>query len=125
MLYIDHPFHFDAAGRTAQTGWNDHVLDMICQFLLTHLSERVNRPDFGTPLARSCFAPNSKELGDVTQFLARAGLQRWLGDAIEIIELAALVEGAVLMLDLKYRIRGEDVIRQDQRRLPLPGGGTT
>jgi phage baseplate assembly protein W len=122
MLYIDHPFHFDGAGLTAQTTWSDHVLDMICQFLLTQISERVNRPDFGTPLSRSCFAPNSKELVDVTQFLARAGLQRWLGDAIEIIELAALAEGAVLTLDLKYRIRGEQVVRLDQRRLPLPGG---
>jgi phage baseplate assembly protein W len=122
MLYIDHPFHFDGAGLTARTTWNNHVLDLICQFLLTQLLERVNRPDFGTPLPRACFAPNSKELADVTQFLARAGLQRWLGDAIEIIELTALAEGAVLALDLKYRIRGEDLVRQEQRRLPLSGG---
>ncbi len=122
MLYIDHPFQFDATGATARTTWVNHVLDMICQLLLTNISERVNRPDFGTPLSRACFSPNSDVLGDVTQFLARAGLQRWLGDAIEIIELVALAEDAVLKLDLKYRIRGEDTIRQDQRRLPLPEG---
>ena len=44
MLFIDHPFHFDQAGRTARTTWHNHIVDMICQFLLTFLSERVNRP---------------------------------------------------------------------------------
>lgn len=123
MFYIDHPFHFDRSGSTARTTWHNHIVDMICQFLLTFLSERVNRPDFGTPLPRACFEGNSKQLADVTQFLARAGLQRWLGDSIEIIELTALAEEAVLTVDLKYRARGEDDVRQEQRRVPVGVGG--
>jgi phage baseplate assembly protein W len=125
VLYIDHPLHFDRSGHTARTTRDDHVLDLILQFYLTNLSERVNRPDFGTPLARSVFGGNSPELADLTGVLARAGLQRWLGDAIEILDLVATADGAVLALDLKYQVRGEAGVRQGTRRVPRPDGGAT
>src|SRR5262245_65560415 len=45
VMNVDYPFHFDARGRTAQTGEDDHVRDMIEQLLFTSPGERVNRPD--------------------------------------------------------------------------------
>jgi hypothetical protein len=46
-MNIDYPFHFDHTGRTAVTSDEDHIRDMIEQFLFTQAGERVNRPDFG------------------------------------------------------------------------------
>ena len=122
MLHIDFPFSFDDLGRTATTTWRDHKRDMLLQFLLTFPGERVNRPDFGTPLSRMCFEGNSGGLAEVIQFVAKAGLQRWLGEVIEVIELSANAEDATLLVDLKYRVRGEEEVRQEQHRVPFAGG---
>ena len=62
MMNIDFPFHFDGRGRTALTTDDDHIRDMIEQFLFTNPGERANRPDFGAGLLRLIFAPNSPEL---------------------------------------------------------------
>ena len=123
MLHIDFPFGFDSAGKTELTNWSNHKRDMLIQFLLTTPGERVNRPDFGTPLSRMCFEGNSTDLAEVIQFVARAGLDRWLGQVVEVIELNANAEEAVLILDLKYRVRGQDEVRQEQRKIPLGAGG--
>ena len=49
-MNIDFPFHFDNRGRTATTDDDDHIRDMIEEFLFTNPGERVNRPDFGSGL---------------------------------------------------------------------------
>jgi uncharacterized protein len=123
MLHIDFPFAFDSLGRTRTTNWRDHKRDMLLQFLLTLPGERVNRPEFGTSLARMCFDGNSQELAEVIKFVASAGLQRWLGEVIELVELNVGAEEATLLVDLIYRIRGEDEVRHEQRRVPLAAGG--
>lgn len=120
--HIDFPFHFNRSGRTADTTWPDHCRDMLLQFLLTYPGERVNRPDFGTPLSRMCFEGNSPGLADVIQFVAQAGLQRWLSDGIEVVSLTATAEEATLLVDLKYRVKHELTVRQETRRIPLVAG---
>jgi phage baseplate assembly protein W len=104
MLNIDFPFHFDSRGRTAVTDDNDHIRDMIEQFLFTNSGERVNRPDFGSGLMQLIFAPNSPELAATLQFTVQAGLQQWLGDIIEVQELNVSSEEASLHIDLKYKL---------------------
>lgn len=103
-MNIDFPFHFDNLGRTAATG-DDHIRDMIEQFLFTNPGERVNRPDFGSGLLQLIFAPNSPELAATVQFTVQAGLQRWLGDVIEIQALEVTSVDASLRVDLKYVVR--------------------
>ena len=85
---IDFPWHFDPNGRTATTSTDDHIRDMIEQLLFTSPGERVNRPDFGSGVLQLIFAPNSPELAAALQFAMRAALQRWLGDLIEVQDLA-------------------------------------
>jgi len=111
MLNIDFPFHFDSRGKTAVTDDNDHIHDMIEQFLFTNPGERVNRPDFGSGLLQMIFAPNSPELAATLQFTVQAGLQQWLGDIIEVQELNVVSEEASLHIDLKYKIRRTEEIR--------------
>jgi phage baseplate assembly protein W len=104
-MNIDYPFHFDGRGRTAETGLEDHIRDMIEQFLFTNAGERVNRPDFGSGILQLIFAPNSPELAAALQFTIQAGLQQWLGDIIEIQALSVESVDAQLRVDLQYMIR--------------------
>jgi phage baseplate assembly protein W len=95
-MNIDYPFHFDGRGRTAVTDYEDHIRDMIEQFLFTNPGERVNRPDFGSGLLQMVFAPNSPELAAALQLTIQAGLQRWLGDLIEVQSVVAESQDATL-----------------------------
>lgn len=110
MFNIDYPFHFDNRGRTALTGDNEHIRDLIEQFLFTNTGERVNRPDFGSGILQLIFAPNSPELAAALQFTIQAGLQQWLGDLIEIQNLEVSSADAVLRIDLSYKVRRTDQI---------------
>ncbi|MFO0943664.1 MAG: GPW/gp25 family protein [Pirellulales bacterium] len=121
MLYIDFPYTIDQLGQTAKTSRENHRRDMLVQFLLTIQGERVNRPDFGTPLFRMCFEGNTPEIAEVIQFIAKAGLQRWLGQTIEIVALTVEPDESILKVDLKYRIYGEEEIRTFDRSIPMGG----
>lgn len=104
-MNIDYPFHFDGRGRTAITDSDDHICDMIEQFLFTSPGERVNRPDFGSGLLQMVFEPNSPELAAALQHTVQAGLQRWLGDLIEVRDLAVTSEEATLRVAIQYMVR--------------------
>ncbi len=110
-MNIDFPFHFDSRGRTAATDDDDHIRDMIEQFLFTNAGERVNRPDLGSGLLQLIFAPNSPELASTLQFTIQAGLQQWLGDVIEVRELEVTSEEATIRVELKYLLRRTQEIR--------------
>lgn len=112
-MNIDFPYHFDSRRRTAVTDDNGHIRDMIEQFLFTNAGERVNRPDFGSGLLQMVFAPNSQELAATLQFTVQAGLQRWLGDVVEVLDLDVLSEDASLQVDIKYRVRGTQEVRSE------------
>ncbi len=113
MINIDFPFHFDGRGRTALTDYDDHIRDMIEQFLFTNAGERVNRPDFGSGLLQLVFAPNSPELAAVLQHTVQAGLQRWLGDLIEVQALNVTSEDATLRVNLQYLVRRTGDVRTE------------
>jgi phage baseplate assembly protein W len=104
-MNIDFPFHFDGGGRTASTTDDDHIRDMIEEFLFTSAGERVNRPDFGSGLLKLIFAPNSPELAAALQVTIQAGLQRWLGDLIEVRKLEVTSEDATLRVEVIYLVR--------------------
>src|SRR5580765_4275251 len=103
-MNIDFPFHFDSRGRTAATDYDDHIRDMIEQFLFTNTGERVNRPDFGSGILQMLFAPNSPELAAALQFTVQAALQQWLGDLIQVQQLEVSSENSTLRVTLNYAI---------------------
>jgi uncharacterized protein len=111
MDNIDFPFHFDQRGRTAQTSGDQHIRNMIEQFLFTNTGERVNRRDFGSGLLQLIFAPNSAELAATLQFTVQSGLQRWLGDIIEIQALEVTSQDSTLRVSLQYLVRRTQELR--------------
>jgi phage baseplate assembly protein W len=116
---FDFPFHFDSRGRTAATGDDDHIRDMIEQLIFTNPGERMNRPDFGSGLMQLVFAPNSAELAAALQFTLQAALDRWLGDVIEVQHLEVTSQDAALTVDLSYVVRRSG----ESRRETFQSGG--
>jgi phage baseplate assembly protein W len=104
-MNIDFPFHLDSRGRTAATDYDDHVRDLIEQFLFTNPGERVNRPDFGAGLLQLVFAPNSPELATAVEFTVKAGLQRWLSDLVDVRALKVTSEDAILSVLVQYLVK--------------------
>ena len=104
-MNVDLPFHFDSRGRTATTDDDDHIRDMIEEFLFTNPGERVNRPDFGSGLGQMVFAPNSPEVASALQFTIQAGLQRWLGDVIVVQKVEVTSEDSTLNVLVQYSVR--------------------
>ncbi len=104
-MNIDFPFQFDSRGRTGTTDDDDHIRDMIEEFLFTNLGERVNRPDFGSGLLQMVFAPNSPEIASALQLTIQAGLQRWLSDAIVVQKVEVTSEDSTLNVLVQYVVR--------------------
>jgi phage baseplate assembly protein W len=104
-MNIDYPFHFDNRGRTAETNDDEHIRDMIEEFLFTNPGERVNRPDFGSGLLQLVFAPNSPELAATVQFTIQAGLQRWLSDVILVQKVDVTSDDAELRVLVQYVVK--------------------
>jgi phage baseplate assembly protein W len=113
-MNIAFPLRFDARGRTAECDEAAHVRDMIEQVLFTMPGERVNRPDFGCGLMHAVFSANGPEIAAALEFNARAALQRYLGDVIEVTRLAASAEEAVLLVEIDYVIRRTGESRSEQ-----------
>ena len=120
--FLDHPFHFDAKGRTATTGLDDHVRDMIFQVLFTSPGERVNLPDFGYGLLQLVFMPNSDALATATQFMVQGSLQRWLADVIQVERVLVSSEEERLVVDVAYVRLDNGQRRQDRFTSPTVGG---
>jgi phage baseplate assembly protein W len=112
-MNIDFPFHFDNRGRTATTDDDDHIRDMIEEFLFTNPGERVNRPDFGSGLLQMVYAPNSPEIASALQFTIQSGLQRWLSDLVEVRNLEVTSEDATLSVLVQYLVKRTGEQRAD------------
>lgn len=118
MTDIDYPFHFTSQGRTAVCGKEDHIREMIEEFIFSSPGERVNRPDFGSGAIQMVFAPNSPEIAAALKHLIQAGLLQYLGDLIEIQALDVENADTELTIQVKYTIRatGEQCTETYTRR---------
>ena len=108
---VGFPYRFDLAGRTAPADLDRHIRDLIEQVLFTAPGERVNRPTFGSGVMQLVFAPNSEELAATTQFLVQGALQQWLGDRIEVDQVAVQAVESTLEVTVVYTVR---LTRQQQ-----------
>lgn len=118
--FLDDPFHLDARGRSAETGADDHVRDMIFQVLFTNPGERVNRPDFGCGLKQLVFMPNGDVLATATQQLVQGSLQRWLGEVIAVERVDVQAVDARLEVTVVYMRRDLGERREERFSQAVP-----
>jgi phage baseplate assembly protein W len=103
-MQVDFPYHFDGRERTAETGEEEHVRDLIEQILFTMPGERVNRPDFGAAVLQLVFGPASPEAAATAEFMIRGALQQHLGQRIAVERVATEAEDATLRIRIVYRL---------------------
>jgi phage baseplate assembly protein W len=113
-MQIDYPYSIARNGRTAQTGTDEHIRDLIEQVLFTTPGERVNRPTFGCGLMQMVFGANSPEIATATQFIVQSSLQQWLGDLIQINQVDVQSEDSTLRVNVVYTVHGAQQKQQAQ-----------
>jgi phage baseplate assembly protein W len=103
------PFRIDpTSGQAAQTGYAEHVDQMIRQVLLTAPGERADLPEFGCGIRQLLFAPHSDALDSTTQLLVQQALNRWLAGQIEVkkvaVSPAADGDASQLLIRIEYNL---------------------
>jgi phage baseplate assembly protein W len=109
-MQIDYPLHFDQLGRTAHCDEDEHVRDLVEQVLFTIPGERVNRPDFGSPLLNLVFEPNSDAIAAAVELAVQAALQQWLSEVVLVEAVRVENVDSVLNVSVQY------VVRRTQQR---------
>jgi phage baseplate assembly protein W len=94
----------DVRGRTAQSGDEDHIREMIEQVLFTSPGERVNRPGFGCGLMQLLFAPIDDALAGAVQMSVQGALQQWLGDLIRVEGVQVEAEDSTVRATVTYSL---------------------
>ena len=112
--HLDVPYHLTGAGRTATTGEDDHVRDMIFGVLFTSPGERANRPDFGCGLKQLVFSPASQAVAAATKLLVKGSLQKWLESEIEIADVDVEAIENEIVVTVAYRRRAESELRVER-----------
>ena len=118
MTEVDFPYHVDGRGRTAATGQDDHLRDLIEQVLFTAPGERVMRPDFGSGLLSLVFEPGGPELVAATQHLVQGALQQELGHLIAVESVEVRQDDGALSVVVSY------VVLQTQKRAAAAFAGS-
>jgi phage baseplate assembly protein W len=101
---VDFPLRVDGRRRTAVTGPDEHLRDLIEQVLFTSPGERVMRPDFGSGLLGLVFEPGGTELAVTTQHLVQGALQRELGHLITVEAVTVEQVESTLSVTVTYAV---------------------
>ena len=104
-MHIAYPLQITPEGLIATSDDNQHIEQLIEQLLFTMPGERVNLPDFGTPISQLVFTPGNTELTAATQFLVQGALQQWLGNLIQVQAVQVTVEDSTLSVTVSYVIK--------------------
>jgi phage baseplate assembly protein W len=119
VTQIAYPYAVDKLGRTAASDEERHVRELMEQVLLTMPGERVNRPNFGTPVMQLVFEPNSDVIATAVQASVQAALQQQLGGRIQVERVDITNEKATLGITVVYSVRrtGQRTIAQFTREV--------
>lgn len=123
VRHLDFPFAVDARGRTATTGADEHVRDLILQVVFTDPGERANRPEFGCGLRQPVFQPIPDALAAATRQLVPGALLRWLEPVIAVERVEVAADEAKLSVHVVYLRRDTGEREEARVERSLVGGG--
>ena len=112
------PFQIDGTGGVYAQGGDPLLRGKILQLLLTSPGERVNLPEYGTRLRDLVFDPNNDILAATTEFMVNRALQRYLGDELQVDQVAVRNQENTLQVEIVY-VRKAD-LRMERLRIGLP-----
>lgn len=97
----------DGRSRQVARGSDAHVRQMIELLVLTMPSERVMRPEFGSPVRQMLFGAGEGPAAIALEAALQASITQWLGTLIELTGLSAEFDAhdAVLDILVSYTVR--------------------
>ncbi|MFC3677416.1 GPW/gp25 family protein [Ferrovibrio xuzhouensis] len=98
------PLQIGPDGRTMLATPAQSLRNMIEQVLFTAPGERVNRPTFGSGLQQFVFAPASDEMATALEFTIQAALLEWLGERIQVEQVAVASADSMLSVTVVYTV---------------------
>ncbi len=104
-MRIAYPFRIANDGLATTANEPDHIEQLIEELLFTMPGERVNRPDFGTPVEQLVFRSGGDELATAAQFMIQGALQQWLGEVIQVQAVQVASDDSTLTVTIQYLIR--------------------
>lgn len=116
MSRLAFPFAPAIDGRSAVVAYGSapHVRQMLELLILTMAGERVMRPDLGSPVRQLLFGAGEGAAAIALEAALQATINQWLGDVLELHELAVYFDGAEAILDIEvtYEVRSTRTIDQ-------------
>ncbi|MEV0908248.1 GPW/gp25 family protein [Streptomyces hokutonensis] len=102
------PLHTDASGSIALVRREREIEESIRLVLATAPGERPMRPEFGCAVHDLVFAPVNEATAGRIGYEVRTSLERWEPriDVAEVSVTASADDPAVLLIDVRYAIRG-------------------
>ncbi|HEV7642858.1 MAG TPA: GPW/gp25 family protein [Pyrinomonadaceae bacterium] len=118
--HLSFPFRVSAEGRmeTVKT-LEDHVRDELVQLILTNQGERPFLVDFGGDVRRLVFEAANDATGSIAKANLTQMINRWLGHRVKLEYIDVKIEGASILVDIRYSVAGT----QDSRVLRFQRGG--
>jgi uncharacterized protein len=112
------PVRTDTSGRIALVSGDQEVAEAIRLILATAPGERPMRPEFGCAVHDLAFAPVNEATAGAVRYEVTASLDRWEPriDVHDVAVSAAPDDPTVLLIDIRYAIRGTN----DPRNLVFP-----
>ena len=107
------PVFIDRAGGVAMSALEESVRESILIILGTAPGERVYRPTFGCDIHDLLFAPNNMSTAGLAAHYVVEALEKW-EPRIEHVSATATPsqdEPNKLLIDIRYRVRGQNVAR--------------
>lgn len=116
MSRLAFPFIPAIDGRSATVAYGSapHVRQMLELLILTMAGERVMRPDLGSPVRQLLFGAGEGAAAIALEAALQATINQWLGDMLELHELAVHFDGAeaVLEIEVTYEVRSTRTVDQ-------------
>ncbi|MFD0689861.1 GPW/gp25 family protein [Actinomadura fibrosa] len=114
------PLRLDGGG-VAESAGAAKVAESIRIVLGTQHGERVMRPTFGANLRSLAFAPNNGATADLARHYVTDALARW-EPRIDVLDVAVANDDVRLLIDVQYRLRATNEVRNLVYPFYLEGG---
>lgn len=124
-MHLAMPFNINRQGRVATVDEETHIREMIEQVLFTVEGERVNRPNFGAGVLQLIFSSLDPAMLTARRVAVQSSIQRWLGHAVHVTNVAFDIEGDQLRITVEYQILKTGQVKREAYRISRGGGGQT
>ena len=107
------PFRVDHRGNIDMAAHEESIEESIRIILGTAIGERVMRPTFGCKIHDLVFYPNNPNTAALVSYYVRDALVKWEPRILEIAidAFPSKEQDNVMMVDIRYKVRTENTIR--------------